>query len=225
MEINKERAQLTKEQIEQCIYTLESLNEDTAQIFEIPKTVEIELITQAGRLSRPQREEFKQRKKNAKKIAKRKASEKDKHARNKTGIRSARDASVFVAPKMIGPIVEEERPVECIGDLPRNCYVCKELFTHLHHFYDTMCEACGDFNYAKRYQTADMTDQVALVTGSRLKIGYHITLMMLRGWSHCHCHHKIPSGLRFALCQRRGFCHMGTPSQNTWIGFKAYSEC
>ena len=30
------------------------------------------------------------------------------------------------------------------------------------------------------YQTADLTGQVALVTGSRLKIGYHITLMMLR---------------------------------------------
>jgi len=63
---------------------------------------------------------------------------------------------------------------------PRNCYVCKELFTTLHHFYDTMCTSCADFNYAKRFQTADLTGQVALITGSRLKIGYHITLMMLR---------------------------------------------
>lgn len=43
-----------------------------------------------------------------------------------------------------------------------------------------MCPTCGDFNYAKRFQTADLSNQVALVTGSRLKIGYHITLMMLR---------------------------------------------
>jgi hypothetical protein len=51
----------------------------------------------------------------------------------------------------------------------------------MHHFYDTMCTDCGDFNYAKRFQTADVKGQIAIITGSRLKIGYHITLMLLRG--------------------------------------------
>ena len=32
MEINKEKAQLSKEQIEQCIYVLETLNGDTLTI-------------------------------------------------------------------------------------------------------------------------------------------------------------------------------------------------
>ena len=54
------------------------------------------------------------------------------------------------------------------------------MYDTLHHFYDTMCPECGDFNYAKRFQTADLTDQVAVVTGSRLKIGYYISLQMLR---------------------------------------------
>jgi len=179
MDSEKEITQLTTGQIEQCIFVLESLNEDTAQIFEISKERRIELIKQAGRLSRPNREEFKDRRKKAKNIARRKAFEKDKHARNSTGIRSARDASVFVAPKMISP--DGTATVsEAVTVAPRNCYVCKEIFTTLHHFYDTMCASCGDFNYAKRFQTADLTGQVALVTGSRLKIGYHITLMMLR---------------------------------------------
>jgi hypothetical protein len=44
-----------------------------------------------------------------------------------------------------------------------------------------MCTDCGDFNYAKRFQTADVKGQIAIITGSRLKIGYHITLMLLRG--------------------------------------------
>lgn len=174
---SEEVDKLSAEQIEQCIAILESLNKDTNQIFEIPKSIRIELIKQAGLLSRPQRDEFKKRKKDAKKVAKRKAAERDKHARNRTGIRSAREASVFVAPKMIAA-PEEQKVKEKVA--PRNCYVCKEIFTELHHFYDTMCESCGDFNYAKRFQTADLTGQVALVTGSRLKIGYHITLMMLR---------------------------------------------
>jgi hypothetical protein len=55
----------------------------------------------------------------------------------------------------------------------------KTDFTKMHHFYDTMCTDCGDFNYAKRFQTANVKGQVAVITGSRLKIGYHITLMLL----------------------------------------------
>jgi NAD(P)-dependent dehydrogenase (short-subunit alcohol dehydrogenase family) len=199
MEINKEIVQLSKDQIDQCIAILETLNGDTNQIFEIPKEQRIELITQAGRLSRPQREEFKKRKKGAKKVAKRKAAEKDKHSRNKTGIRSAREASVFVAPKMIAPTGEQVKRANA-SVAPRNCYVCKEIFTNLHHFYDTMCNSCGDFNYAKRFQTADLTGQVALVTGSRLKIGYHITLMMLRAGATVIATTRFPvdSALRYA---------------------------
>jgi hypothetical protein len=54
-------------------------------------------------------------------------------------------------------------------------YTYKTPFTKMHHFYDTMCTDCGDFNYAKRFQTADVKGQIAIITGSRLKIGYHIT--------------------------------------------------
>src|SRR5690606_26020181 len=128
--------------------------------------------------SRPNREEFSCRKKDSKKAAKRKMIERDKHARKETGIRSAREALVFEAPKLISPTGNSQRDLEL--NSPRNCYVCKTLYTKLHHFYDTMCTDCGDFNYAKRFQTTDLSGQVAVVTGSRLKIGYHITLMLLR---------------------------------------------
>jgi len=170
---------ISHEQVEACIKILETLNADTNQIFEIPKDRRTALIMAAGLLSRPSREEFQRRKKDAKKAEKRKIVEKDKHARKKTGIRSAREASVFVAPAMIALTGNEHRE-EVFLESPRNCYVCKAVFNKVHHFYDSMCSECGDFNYAKRYQTADMTGQVALVTGSRLKIGYHITLMMLK---------------------------------------------
>jgi NAD(P)-dependent dehydrogenase (short-subunit alcohol dehydrogenase family) len=43
-----------------------------------------------------------------------------------------------------------------------------------------MCEACGDFNYAKREQTANLSGQYALVTGARVKIGYQAALKLLR---------------------------------------------
>ncbi len=177
--MEKEQDKISEAQIDQCISILETLNKDTDQIFDIPLERRIELIKQAGRLSRPQKVELKKRKRKAKKKIKKEAAERDKLARNKTGIRSAREASVFVAPKMLETNEEQERPPGPTV-APRECYVCKEEFTILHHFYDTMCANCGDFNYAKRFQTADLSGQVALVTGSRLKIGYHITLMMLR---------------------------------------------
>lgn len=192
----EELNQISEEQIDKCIAILESLNANTNQIFEIPREKRTALLMAAGLLSRPSREEFARRKKDAKKAEKRKIAERDKHARNGTGIRSAREATIFIAPSMADRPEVEMKELES----PRNCYVCKEMYTKLHHFYDTMCPECAEFNYAKRYQTADLTGQVALVTGSRLKIGYHITLMMLKAGATVIATTRFPvdSALRFA---------------------------
>jgi len=61
---------LSMEQIDQCIQVLEKLNTNTNQIFEIPKDKRLALIMAAGLLSRPSREEFLRRKKEAKKAEK-----------------------------------------------------------------------------------------------------------------------------------------------------------
>ncbi|HTN91003.1 MAG TPA: SDR family NAD(P)-dependent oxidoreductase, partial [Sorangium sp.] len=63
---------------------------------------------------------------------------------------------------------------------PRKCYVCKAEFRRVHFFYDAMCGPCGDFNFAKRSQTAPLGGRVALVTGARVKIGYQAAIMLLR---------------------------------------------
>lgn len=62
----------------------------------------------------------------------------------------------------------------------RSCYVCKVRYRDLHSFYDQLCPACADINWAKRMQTADMKGRVAVVTGSRVKIGYQVCLKLLR---------------------------------------------
>ncbi len=175
----EEIEKVSQDQIDLCLEVLQKLNADTNQIFEIPKDKRLALIMAAGLFSRPHKEELGRRKRGAKKVNKKKLQLKDSQSRNATGIRSAREASIFVAPAMIA-LTGEETKKEVPLESPRNCYVCKEVFHNLHHFYDTMCKECGDFNYAKRFQTADLTGQFALVTGSRLKIGYHITLLMLR---------------------------------------------
>ena len=187
---------LSEADINMCIAMLESLVEDSNQIFDLSEEKRIALMKAAGALTRPSRDEFIKRKKDSKKAAKRKMIERDKHARKETGIRSAREATIFIAPSLV-EVPKDERPEL---ESPRNCYVCKTMYTKLHHFYDTMCTECGDFNYAKRFQSANLTGQVAVVTGSRLKIGYHITVMLLRAGATVVATTRFPvdSALRFS---------------------------
>ncbi len=190
---------LTPDEIQKCIDTLKTLNADTNQLFELPKEVRAELMKHTGQLSRPDRDEFIRRKKDGKKAAKRKMIERDKHARKETGIRSARETVVFEAPKILPHSHIQAIKINEL-ESPRNCYVCKAMFTKLHHFYDSMCVACADFNYAKRFQKADLTGQVAVVTGSRLKIGYHIVLILLRSGAKVVATTRFPvdSAIRFS---------------------------
>jgi NAD(P)-dependent dehydrogenase (short-subunit alcohol dehydrogenase family) len=62
----------------------------------------------------------------------------------------------------------------------RVCYVCKQRYTALHSFYDQLCVPCGDENFAKREPRFDLRGRVALITGARVKIGYHAAIMLLR---------------------------------------------
>jgi hypothetical protein len=217
-------SEVSLKEIEQCISILDRLVDNAHQILELPEDKRVALLKAAGTLSRPDRHEFKQRKKDSAKATKRKMIERDKHARKETGIRSAREATVFVAPKLLAaPSKEqlEERELES----PRNCYVCKTVYTKLHHFYDTMCQDCGDFNYAKRFQTAELTGQVALVTGSRLKNRIPYCFNSFTLWSNSNCYYTFSSGCSLAFFKRRGFYAMGRSTKDPWSGLTSYPEC
>lgn len=155
---------------------LERLATEAVHLADMPKELRERLMTAAGRLSRPSRLELRQRNKEISRHRRQKDLAADRAARANTHIREARREAVFVAPKQIG-----ERPAdETTLRKSRNCYVCKKEFNRLHFFYDSMCTECGDFNYSKRFQTARLDGQVALITGARLKIGYQAALMLLR---------------------------------------------
>jgi NAD(P)-dependent dehydrogenase (short-subunit alcohol dehydrogenase family) len=198
-EVGINEAVISFEEINRCIAVLTQLNADTELIFDIPKEQRTALFIAAGQLSRPDRDELARRKKDGKAIAKRKKEKQDRTARKETGIRYAREAAVFEAPKLLlATDLQSKEQLEL--KVPRNCYVCKTPFTIMHHFYDSMCCECGDLNYAKRFQTADVKGQVAVITGSRLKIGYHISLMLLRGGATVIATTRFPvdSAIRFA---------------------------
>ena len=112
------------------------------------------------------------------------AVRKEEEVLEERGIRSLRRQSVFNTPNVFPPERFEPADVddpdfrETVEE--RHCYVCKEQYSTLHHFYDQMCPACGDFNFAKRTELADLTGRTALLTGGRVKIGYQAGLKLLR---------------------------------------------
>ena len=186
--------------IDRCIRVLESLADQSELLARLPENKRIALAKAAGRISRPDRAEIKKRNKDKKRQMRLAVVKKERQMRAETGIRKARQASVFTAPPQLeGPGTGRFKAAGHL-DSPRNCYVCKAEFTTLHHFYDSMCPKCAEFNYQKRFQTASLEGQVAVITGSRLKIGYQATLMMLKAGARVIATTRFPkdSALRFA---------------------------
>jgi len=108
---------------------------------------------------------------------------------NETGIRTLRRRPLVTTPNAFPPenfepqpAIEEEEPGATVGE--RHCYVCKQHYAQLHPFYDQLCPACGDENFAARTELADLRGRVALLTGGRVKIGYQAGLKLLRSGAH-----------------------------------------
>src|SRR5882672_3440496 len=159
------------------IEALEAIVDDPGLSASLSREDHIRLMTAAGRLSRPSKIERLKVSRKIRKVRHRRVLEADRAAVEGTGIREARKAEVFAAPVPLLPAPES--PAEEIRR-PRICYVCKEPYTKLHHFYDGLCPVCADVNYAKRLQTAPMSGRTPLVTGARVKIGYQAALKLLR---------------------------------------------
>ena len=74
----------------------------------------------------------------------------------------------------------ENKEDEIMLPKPRSCYTCKVRFQKLHPFYDQLCPQCAQLNFDKRNFTCDLSNRVAIVTGSRVKIGFQTCLKLLR---------------------------------------------
>src|SRR5690606_23947604 len=142
------------------------------------------LIIAAGRLSRPAPEDKRRVTKAFRRYRKRTQLAADRAAREDSSIRTARVAhpnaqGVYVLPGLAPRQLQGTGTARRQLKRPRACYVCKEPFTELHFFYDSMCQPCADHNYQKRSPLGSLAGRTALVTGARIKIGYHAALMLL----------------------------------------------
>lgn len=210
MDSSKEqKKELNLNEIDSCISVLEHLLNNGDQLTQLPEEQRIKLMMMAGQITRPDRAEIKKRNKGVKIAKKQEISELNRKVRAASSIRTARLASVFEAPEQIALTEFAGTASNNTLATEHNCYVCKKKYSVIHHFYDTMCTECGDLNYAKRFQTCDMTGQVALITGSRLKIGYHATLMMLRSGASVIATTRFPADSAIRFAKEKDFSEWG----------------
>ncbi len=189
---------LNPSEVEATIRLMEKILKDRTVLGTIPQELRTSLMMTAGKVSRPDKLQLMKLSKTYRKKEKRRQLVLDRKATANTAIREARLAKVFTAPAQ--QLLTDGAPQRPKLNKPRACYICKTEFTDLHFFYDSMCGPCADLNYQKRFQSVSLEGKVALITGSRLKIGYQCALMMLRAGAKVIATTRFPqdAALRFS---------------------------
>src|SRR5918993_3646 len=83
---------------------------------------------------------------------------------DETGIRARRRRPVVTTPNVFPPLSEAESAADAAGpSVNRVCYICKQRYSELHHFYDQLCAECAAINFAARTELADLRGRVALL--------------------------------------------------------------
>lgn len=193
------------ERLKAVTEALEAVARDRTLLGALSLEERTRLIGAAGDLYNP---DIAQRRRADKELRRRRKAERrrlDESTAAETGIRVLREKPVYTTPNAIPPADFEQVDVECDPDFrelvePQHCYVCKREYSELHPFYDQLCRACGDFNFAKRSETADLGGRVALLTGGRVKIGYQAGIKLLRAGAHLIVTTRFPrdSAARYA---------------------------
>jgi 3-oxoacyl-ACP reductase-like protein len=166
-----------------CVRVLRAIDADRSHLTRLTQEQRRELLTLAGLVAKPERHDLVKMAKAFRKADRAASKEHDRNVVEQTGLRAQRRSAVYT-PLWLQPPDREDLRERPTLNQERTCYVCKQPFTEVHRYYDSMCGACGDFNYAKRGQTADLAGHYALVTGARVKIGYQASLKLLRAGAH-----------------------------------------
>jgi NAD(P)-dependent dehydrogenase (short-subunit alcohol dehydrogenase family) len=91
----------------------------------------------------------------------------------------------------------------------RRCYVCKCGYREIDREYQMLCPSCAAENTRRRHARADLSGRRALVTGGRIKIGFHTALKLLRDGA------EVIVTTRFPRDAARRFA--AVPDAPTWL--------
>jgi NAD(P)-dependent dehydrogenase (short-subunit alcohol dehydrogenase family) len=174
---------LSDDDVRVCVRVLRAIEADRSHLSRLTQEQRRELLMFAGLVAKPDGHDLRKMTKAFRRAKREAAKEHDRKVLATAGLRTQRRPAVYA------PLRLERPKAEGLGDRPelhreRACYICKKPFVKMHRYYDSMCDACGDFNYAKREQTADLNGHYALVTGARVKIGFQASLKLLRAGAH-----------------------------------------
>jgi NAD(P)-dependent dehydrogenase (short-subunit alcohol dehydrogenase family) len=197
-----------------ALRTLESLATQREALELLPLEERTRFLTAAGDVYCPDITERRLRVKAKSKRLHQEKRAKEQALLSETGIRALRAKPVFTTPNVFAPEIPESIPEDSIttepsvateAPAPLHCYICKQHYTVVHHFYDQMCPSCGDFNFAKRTESADLSGRVALLTGGRVKIGYQAGIKLLRAGAHLIVTTRFPRDAALRYSQEADF--------------------
>jgi len=206
------------ERLRTTIELLESLVADRTQLRSLPEDDRVRLLQAAGRVSRPEAPMRRHVAKAARRERRKAKIAQEESVLAETGIRKLRREVVFTTPNVFPPggfaqvDVADEGAAKLEAETlieSKHCYVCKEHYTSLHHFYDQLCPPCATLNYAKRSELADLRGRVALLTGGRVKIGYQAGIKLLRAGAHLIVTTRFPRDSAARYAQEPDFADWG----------------
>ena len=204
MSVSKHSAEAIA-QLKAAAAILEQASANRALLGALSQEERTRLLKAAGDIYCP---DLTQRRKLVKATVKQRKAEKkqkDDTKLNETGIRKLRREKVFTTPNVFPPLDFKQEEVKDNPDFrevvePQNCYICKQDYSTIHHFYDQLCPKCAELNFFKRTESADLRGRVALLTGGRVKIGYQAGIKLLRAGAQLIVCTRFPrdSAMRYA---------------------------
>jgi len=178
-----------EDEVTLAIRVLERLAAEPHEYAKVSVEERKRLTAAAGRLSRPTATERRGRAKAFRQHVREAKRTHDKAVLSNSALRRQKELASFL-PRAIHEAVGLSPAALPTGEAAvdpeerleksRACYVCKARYDRVHRFYHQMCPTCAALNFEKRSQTAPLDGRVAIITGARIKIGYCITLKLLR---------------------------------------------
>jgi NAD(P)-dependent dehydrogenase (short-subunit alcohol dehydrogenase family) len=174
------------DRLRDSINLLESIAADRTVLEEVPESERKRLLEAVASVYHPDRVERRRMAKIVDRQRKAARVGRDQVARAATGIHALRRKPLIHTPNVFRVDSHPARPrTPAVSDPSRaeeqqHCYICKQKYSLIHHFYDQLCPACAAFNFVKRTELADLRGRTALLTGGRVKIGYQAGLKLLR---------------------------------------------
>lgn len=174
----------TEQEFQACLKVLQCVSQDT------------DLVENEPRFKALVAKINKRAKRNKNRVLRKERRLKDRKAVEATG-------RVYLE-KMQNNVVSQPRSKQVLLK-PTRCYICKNKYQELDHFYHKLCPKCVYLNHQKRNQKAILDDRIAIVTGGRIKIGYELVLKLLRDGASVIATTRFPSDGLKRLMKEKDF--------------------